>query len=85
LPAVALTQPTITRERAAKAARLARAHAGEALMKQSLGFLAQECLVRLAWTGRTHGGRFKGRTVTSVREGGCRALIGDLTPDSRSV
>ena len=81
LPAVALVQPTLTREQAAKAARLARGHAGgkvtiflncdeagEALMKQCLGFLAQECFVRLAWTGRTHGGKFQGRAVASLRD-----------------
>ena len=81
VPAVALTQHAITREQAAKAARLAKVHAGgkvtvllngdesgETLMKQCLGLLAQECFVRLAWTGKMHGGKFKGRVVASLRD-----------------
>ncbi len=80
LPAVALIQHAITREQAAKTAKLARDHAdgkvtiflncdelGESLMKRCLGYLAQECFVRLAWSGKMHGGKFKNRAVDSLR------------------
>jgi 5S rRNA maturation endonuclease (ribonuclease M5) len=79
VPAVALCSNQITREQAAKAARLARALAGgivtvfldcdeegEKGMKQCVGYLAQLCPVRLAWTSRMHGGTFKGRQPESV-------------------
>lgn len=98
LPGVALIQPTITREQAAKVGRLARAHAGgkvtiflncdeagETLMKQCLGFLAQECFVRLAWTARMHGGKFKDRAVGSLRDDEWPALVGDSCPNSHST
>ncbi len=87
IPAVALTQNAITREQSAKAGKLAREYAGgkvtvflnnddggEALMKQCLGYIAQECFVRLAWTGKMHGGKFKGRVVESVSEEEMRQL-----------
>lgn len=79
VPAVGLCSNTITREQAAKAAKLARELAGgivtvfldcdpegETGMKQCLGYLAQLTPVRLAWTSRMYGGRFKGRQPESL-------------------
>lgn len=79
VPAVALCSNTITREQAAKAAALARAYAGgivtvfldcdpegENGMKQCLGYLAQLTPVRLAWTSKMYGGKFKGRQPESL-------------------
>lgn len=79
VPAVALCGNQITREQAAKAARLARELAGgivtifldcdaegENGMKQCLGYLAQLSPVRLAWTSRMYGGKFKGRQPESL-------------------
>jgi 5S rRNA maturation endonuclease (ribonuclease M5) len=79
VPAVALCSNTITREQAAKAATLARELAGgivtvfldcdpegESGMKQCLGYLAQLTPVRLAWTSRMFGDRFKGRQPESL-------------------
>jgi 5S rRNA maturation endonuclease (ribonuclease M5) len=79
VPAVGLCSNTITREQAAKAARLARELAGgivtvfldcdaegESSMKQALGYLAQLTPVRLAWTSRMYGGAFKGRQPESL-------------------
>jgi hypothetical protein len=74
VPAVGLCSNIITREQAAKAARLARETAGgivtvfldcdpegENGMKQCLGYLAQLVPVRLAWTSKMYGGRFTGK------------------------
>ena len=74
IPAVGLCSNTITREQADKAARRARELAGgivtvfldcdpegENGMKQCLGYLAQLTAVRLAWTSKMYGGKFKGR------------------------
>jgi 5S rRNA maturation endonuclease (ribonuclease M5) len=79
VPAVALCSNTITREQAEKAARLAREAAGgivtvlldcdsegESGMKQALGYLAQLAPVRLAWTIRMYGGKFRGRQPESI-------------------
>jgi hypothetical protein len=79
VPAVALCSNQITREQAAKAARFARDLAGgvvtvfldcddegEKGMKQCLGYLAQLCPVRLAWTSKMHDGKFKGRQPESL-------------------
>ena len=79
VPAVGLCSNQITREQAAKAARLAREVAdgtvtvfldcdpeGENGMKQCLGYLAQQCPVRLAWTSKMYGGKFKGRQPESL-------------------
>jgi 5S rRNA maturation endonuclease (ribonuclease M5) len=79
VPAVALCSNTISREQAAKAARLARQLAGgivtvfldcdsegENGMKQCLGYLAQLCPVRLAWTSKMYGGKFKGGQPESL-------------------
>ena len=79
MPAVALCSNTITREQAAKAAALARSVAGgiatvfldcdsegESGMKQALGYLAQLVPVRLAWTSRMYGGKFRGRQPESL-------------------
>ena len=68
------------REQAAKAAQLARQVGGgivtifldcdaegEAGMKQALGYLAQLVPVRLAWTSKMYGGKFKGRQPESLR------------------
>lgn len=72
--AVGLCSNTITREQAAKAAQLARELGngivtimldcdpeGENGMKQCLGYVSQLAPVRLAWTSRMYGGKFKGR------------------------
>src|SRR5439155_6218929 len=80
VPAVALCSNTITREQAVKAARLARELAGGILtvlldcdpegengMRQCLGYLAQLCPVRLAWTSKMYGGKFKGRQPESLQ------------------
>lgn len=79
VPAVALCSNQITRDQAAKAARLAREVAsgivtifldcdpeGETGMRQCLGYLAQLGPVRLAWTSKMYGGKFKGRQPESV-------------------
>jgi 5S rRNA maturation endonuclease (ribonuclease M5) len=81
VPAVGLCSNQITREQAEKAARLARAVAGGVVtvfldcdeegengMKQCLGYLAQVTPVRLAWTSKMHGGRFKGRQPESLND-----------------
>jgi 5S rRNA maturation endonuclease (ribonuclease M5) len=79
VPSVALCSNTITREQAAMAATLARELAGgivtvfldcdpegENGMKQCLGYLAQVTPVRLAWTSKMFGGKFKGRQPESL-------------------
>jgi hypothetical protein len=79
VPAVALCSNTITREQAAKAACLARRFAegvvtvfldedeeGENGMIQCLGYIAQLVSVRLAWTSKMYGGRFRGRQPESL-------------------
>ena len=79
VPALALCSNTISREQALKAATLAgelKAPAvtifldcdteGENGMKQCLGYLAQLCPVRLAWTSKMFGGKFKGRQPESL-------------------
>ena len=79
VPAVGLCANTITREQAAKAARLARELAGgivtvlldcdaegENGMKQCLGYLAQLTPVRLAWTSKMYGGKFQERQPESL-------------------
>ena len=79
VPALGLCSNTITREQAAKAARLARDLTGGVVtvfldcdpegengMKQCLGYLAQLTAVRLAWTSKMYGGRFKGRQPESL-------------------
>src|SRR5207253_4086498 len=79
VPAVGLCSNTITREQAAKAARLAQEIAGgivtvfldcdpegENGMRQCLGYLSQLTPVRLAWTSRMYGGKFKGRQPESL-------------------
>ncbi len=40
---------------------------GESGMKQCLGYLAQLTPVRLAWTSKMFGGKFKGRQPESLR------------------
>lgn len=79
VPALGLCSNVITRNQAAKAARLARELGsgvvtvfldcdteGENGMKQCLGYLAQLTAVRLAWTSRMFGGKFKGRQPESL-------------------
>ena len=79
VPAVGLCSNTITREQAEKAANLAKELANgivtifldcdeEGLngMKQCLGYIAQLAPVRLAWTDRMHGGRYRGRQPESL-------------------
>jgi 5S rRNA maturation endonuclease (ribonuclease M5) len=73
VPAVGLCSNTTTREQAVKAARLAREVAGgivtvmldldpegENGMRQCLGYLAQLTPVRLAWSPKMYGGKFRG-------------------------
>lgn len=79
VPAVGLCSNTISREQAEKAARLAREvgggfvtvfldcdEQGLAGMKQCLGYLAQLLPVRLAWSDRMFGGKFRGRQPESL-------------------
>ncbi len=79
VPAVALCSNAITREQAAKAMRLARDLGngvvtifldcdteGETGMKQCLGYLAQLGPVRLAWTSKMFGGKFRDRQPESL-------------------
>lgn len=88
VPAVALCGNQITREQAAKAARLARELAsgivtifldcdteGESGMKQCLGYLAQLCPVRLAWTSKMHCGKFAGRQPESLSIEECEQIV----------
>lgn len=77
--AVGLCSNTITREQADKVARLAREVGngtvtvfldcdaeGENGMKQCLGYLSQLIPVRLAWTSRMYGGKFKGEQPETI-------------------
>jgi 5S rRNA maturation endonuclease (ribonuclease M5) len=79
VPAVGLCSNTITREQAEKAARVARELAGgivtvfldcdpegENGMRQCLGYLSQVTPVRLAWTTKMYGGKFKDRQPESL-------------------
>jgi 5S rRNA maturation endonuclease (ribonuclease M5) len=79
VPSVALCSNNITREQAVKAAALAKELANGIVtifldcdeegingMKQCLGYLAQLTPVRLAWTDRMFGGRFKGKQPESL-------------------
>jgi len=79
VPALGLCSNTITREQAAKTAQIARELAGGVVtvfldcdpegengMKQCLGYLAQLVPVRLAWTSKMFGGKFKGRQPESL-------------------
>jgi len=81
VPGVALCSNRISRKQAAKVAKLAREYAGgtvtilldcdaegEEGMKQCLGYIAQLCPVRLAWTSKMYGGKFKGRQPKSLTE-----------------
>lgn len=80
VPTVALCSNTITREQAEKTARLAIELAGgivtlmldcdaegEKGVQQVLPLLAELVPVRLAWSSRMYGGRFKGRQPESLR------------------
>lgn len=91
VPAVALCSNRITREQAERVAALAYELAGgiatvfldcdtegEAGMKQALGFLSQLVPVRLAWTGRMHGGKFGGRQPESLTLAEWREIEGFL-------
>jgi len=90
VPSVGLCSNTITREQASKAARLARELTGGVVtvfldgdaegengMKQCLGYLAQLTPVRLAWTSKMFGGKFKGRQPESL-DGNGMAGTGSL-------
>ena len=79
VPAVGLCSNTITREQAAKVATLARELSngivtvfldcdpeGLAGMKQCLGYISQLTPVRLAWSDRMFGGKFKDRQPESL-------------------
>ncbi len=80
VPALGLCSNTITRDQAALAAKIAREQTGgivtvfldcdtegENGMKQCLGYLAQLCPVRLAWTSKMFAGKFKGRQPESLQ------------------
>lgn len=97
VPAVGLCSNTITREQAAKTARLARELAGgivtvfldcdeegEKGMKQCLGYLAQLTPVRLAWTSKMHDGKFKGRQPESLLIGEWQEISAFLVSGSTS-
>ena len=47
---------------------------GENGMKQCLGYLAQLCPARLAWTSKMFGGKFKGRQPESL----CPEELGEI-------
>jgi len=79
VPAVALCSNRITREQAEKVGKLVRERAcgtvgifldadeeGLNGMRQCLGFIAQVAPVRLLWTDRMFGGKFKGRQPESL-------------------
>lgn len=79
IPAVGLCSNMITREQAAKVARLAREVGngvvtvfldcdpeGENGMKQCLGYLAPLLPVRLAWMSKMYGGKFRGQQPESL-------------------
>jgi len=92
VPAVGLCSNTITRDQAAKVARLARTAAGgivtvlldldpegENGMRQCLGYLAQLIPVRLAWSPKMFGGKFRGRQPESMTESEWKEIAGFLT------
>jgi hypothetical protein len=79
VPAVALCSNTITREQTEKVASIAGElgcgvvtvfldcdDEGLNGMRQCLGYLAQRTPVRLAWTDRMYGGKFKGKQPESL-------------------
>lgn len=79
VPAVALCGTIISRAQAEKAARLATAHAGGIVtlffscdaegiagMRQCLDYIAQLGSVRLAWTDKMFGGKFRGRRPSNL-------------------
>lgn len=79
VPAVGLCSNMISREQAEKAARIAREVAGGIVsvfldcdaegqngMRQCLGYLAQQVPVRLAWSEKMYGGKFRGRQPESL-------------------
>lgn len=81
VPALALCSNTITRDQAALASSIARKYAGGVVtafldcdtegengMKQCLGYVAQVAPIRLAWTSKMFGGKFKGRQPETLRE-----------------
>lgn len=81
IPSVGLCSNTITREQAEKAAKLARELSGGIVtvlldcdteiasgMRQCLGYLSQITPVRLAWTSKMFGGKFKNRQPESLTE-----------------
>lgn len=97
VPAVALCSNRISREQAAKAAKLARELArgivtvfldcdmeGQEGMKQCLGYLAQLCPVRLAWTSNMYGGKFKGRQPESLSAEDWDSIEADLGAGKKS-
>ncbi len=80
VPAVGLCSNTITSEQAVKIGRFATQYTngtvllmldcdpeGENGVSQVLPVLAEHAAVRLAWSSRMHGGRFKGRQPESVK------------------
>ena len=79
VPAVALCSNTVTREQIEKVARLAKELSGgivtlmldcdpegENGVQQVLPLLAEHVPVRLAWSGKMHDGKFKGRQPESL-------------------
>ena len=96
VPAAGLCSNMITREQAVKVAKLAREVGcgiatifldcdleGENGMKQALGYLAQLCPVRLAWTSKMYGGKFKGRQPESLTIDEWREIEGYLLKGER--
>jgi hypothetical protein len=76
LPTVAFCSNTITRESAGEIMTvfLDCGGEGEKGMKQALGYLAQLVPVRLAWTSRMYGGKYRGRQPESISADECEEI-----------
>ncbi len=57
---------------------------GENGMRQCLGYLAQLCPVRLAWTSKMYGGKFQGRQPESLSEAEWQEISAFLTNGSET-
>ncbi len=97
VPAVGLCSNNITREQAENVARLAKELANGVVtimldcdeeglngMKQCLSYLAQLTPVRLAWTDKMYGGKFRGRQPESLLKNECLQIEDFLTNDAIS-
>ncbi len=88
MPALGLCSNTITSEQADKIGRFAAQFTngkvllmldcdseGENGVSQVLPLLAEHAAVRLAWSSRMHGGRFKGRQPESISSEDMQAIV----------